>query len=127
MAGHEKQTRILIALIAGTAIVGAIFSGYLFINHYLEISGDSILFQLCTISDSFDCSRVNKSHYSVFMGFPIAGYGLFYYLFILIFLSLYHVTHHEKFSQFLGGLFLITSFFFRADDFASCLHIHNKT
>jgi len=110
MAGPEKQSGILILLIAVTAIIGAIFSGYLFINHYLETSGNSILFQLCTISDSFNCDKVNKSHYSVFMGFPIAGYGLFYYLFILISLSLYYVTNHEKFFLFLQGLFLITSF-----------------
>jgi protein-disulfide isomerase/uncharacterized membrane protein len=111
MAGPEKQSGKLILFIIGTAIIGAIFSGYLFINHFQEISGDSILFQLCSISDSFDCSTVNKSHYSVFMGFPIAGYGLFYYLFILMFLPLYHVINHEKFSLFLEGLFLITSFF----------------
>jgi len=111
MAGPEKQPGILILLIAVTAIIGVIFSGYLFINHYQETSGDSVLFQLCSISDSFDCSRVNQSYYSIFMGFPIAGYGLFYYLFILISLSLYHVINHERFSLFLGGLFLITSFF----------------
>lgn len=110
MAGTEKQSGKLILLIIGTAIIGVVFSSYLFINHFQETSGDSILFQLCSISDSFDCTRINQSRYSLFMGFPIAGYGLFYYLFILIFLSVGHVTNHEKFSLFLQGLFLIASF-----------------
>jgi len=83
----------------------------LFVNHYQETSGDSVFYQLCTVSDSFDCNQVNQSRYSSVMGFPIAGFGLFYYLFILIFLCFDRVTNHEKFSLFLRGLFWLLSFF----------------
>lgn len=80
--GRYAYTAAVVAALAGVAV-----SAYLLIIHYLPASRDSVLFQLCSVG-AFNCDRVNSSRYSVVMGFPVAGFGLVFYVSILFMLIL---------------------------------------
>lgn len=87
--GLNNPSRERIALIGACilAIAGIAISIYLLIIHYLPASRDSVFFQLCSLG-AFNCDRVNSGQYSVFLGFPVAAFGLVFYTFILFILIL---------------------------------------
>ena len=85
--GRENFLESLFIIL--TSLTGAFFSGYLFYSHFNKVSSGSVLFKMCQASGLFDCQAVNTSKYSAIFGFPLAGLGLFFYLFILAFIFLY--------------------------------------
>lgn len=62
------------------AFVGAVISAYL-VYHFVDVTNSFIREpSFCNISSSFDCDKVAKSKYSVFLGVPVASWGMMYYL-----------------------------------------------
>ncbi len=72
----EQQLYKFIALIY---VVAAVVSAYLVYDHYVIINGENFK-SLCSVSSYFDCDAVNSSPYSVFLGIPVATWGLGYYV-----------------------------------------------
>lgn len=101
---NAPRERFAFAGAVSLAIVGIAISIYLLIIHYLPASRDSVLFQLCSVG-AFNCDRVNSGQYSVFLGFPVAGYGMVFYLFVLFVLVLRKAVSNGK----LLDAFLIAS------------------
>ena len=62
---------LVLAMIAG---MGA--SLYLANQHIAVLCGDS---SICSVSETFDCDKVNTSSYSELFGIPVALYGLGFY------------------------------------------------
>ena len=70
------------------AFIGALLSAYL-IYHYVDVrSGFLREPSFCSISAAFDCDRVAKSSYSQFLGVPVAGWGMMFYLGYLLLILL---------------------------------------
>lgn len=63
--------------IIGLAIFGLILALYSVSLHYSP-DGSS----LCNISETFNCDKVNKSPWSVFLGVPVAIWGTIVYLIV---------------------------------------------
>lgn len=61
------------------AALGSLLSGLLVFLHYYPDLGESYL---CNGTFFGNCNPVNESTYSTLFGFPIAAYGLFFYLVI---------------------------------------------
>jgi uncharacterized membrane protein len=59
--------------------LGSLLSGLLVFLHYYPDLGESYL---CNGTFLGNCNPVNESTYSTLFGFPIAAYGLFFYLVI---------------------------------------------
>ncbi|MCO6432083.1 MAG: thioredoxin domain-containing protein [Deltaproteobacteria bacterium] len=85
----RTESRTLSLIIATLSLAGAILS-FISLYHYVEFnaglqSGPSF----CNINAAFNCDAVNQSEWSTFLGFPVASYGLAFYLvlFCLSFLS----------------------------------------
>jgi len=76
----KKFIYILLAL----AVLGAIFSGVLLFQHFYPESGIKIPF--CGGDFDNSCSAVNQSDYSELFGIPLAGFGLYFYIFIALIL-----------------------------------------
>ncbi|MBU1711877.1 MAG: thioredoxin domain-containing protein [Proteobacteria bacterium] len=67
-------------------LAGLSVSFYLSVHHYLvytDISYESF----CAISKAINCDTVSQSPYSVFLGIPVAVWGVFGYCFCLLLLS----------------------------------------
>jgi uncharacterized membrane protein/predicted DsbA family dithiol-disulfide isomerase len=69
------------------ATVGAALSVYLLYHHTAITSGFQTQPSFCSLNELLDCDSVAKSSYSEFLGMPVAGYALIYYIFLLGFLS----------------------------------------
>lgn len=65
--------------IAGFAVLGAAFMGYL---THLHSSGSASA--ICDISENLSCSFVNSSAFSELFGIPIAVLGILYFLTIVV-------------------------------------------
>ncbi len=100
-----RRDRIAFGGLVFLSLVGIALSLYLLIIHYLPASRDSVLFQLCSVG-AFNCDRVNSGQYSVFLGLPIAAYGLVFYFFVLFILIL-RKAHLE--SKLLDAFVIISS------------------
>src|SRR5258708_19460081 len=61
------------------AALGSLLSGLLVFLHYYPNLGETYL---CNGTFLRNCNLVNQSSYSTLFGFPIAAYGLFFYLVI---------------------------------------------
>ncbi len=64
-------------VIIGLTIFGLLFALYSVSLHY---SSDGS--RLCNISETFNCDKVNKSPWSVFLGVPVAIWGTIAYLIV---------------------------------------------
>lgn len=69
-------------LIIFLSFLGIIASGYLTYLHYKPISIENPEF--CDFSQSFNCSTVNKSSYSLLFGIPVAILGILAMLAVII-------------------------------------------
>lgn len=66
------------------AFVGTVVSTYLLLTHYVPAPRTSLLFRICS-AGVFNCDRVNSGAYSVFLGYPLAAWGLAFYAVVLFF------------------------------------------
>src|SRR3989339_2262495 len=76
--------RILTGLVLIFSVLGLIISGYSLAAHY-----DTNLYEVCTVNETFDCSSVNASEYSVIFGVPVAFLGIIGYAVIAILLLIF--------------------------------------
>ncbi len=68
-------------------LAGVVDSVYLAVSHqrvYLDIGYRSF----CAITKSINCDTVSQSHYAVFLGMPVAVWGVFGYLLILALMAI---------------------------------------
>lgn len=86
---------ILLIIAALASALGIIVSGYSLAAHY-----DTSLYEVCTVSETFDCSSVNTSKYSELFGIPVAGLGILGYLALLIFLLIFWIKKNTDFLQY---------------------------
>jgi len=71
--------------IAFLSFSGLLVSLYLSISHY-RVYTDIGYQSFCAVSKSINCDTVSQSSYSIFLGIPVPVWGIFGYLFFLLFL-----------------------------------------
>jgi len=69
------------------AVAGIADSIYLAISHY-RVYTDIAYSSFCAISKAINCDTVSQSPYSIFLGLPVPVWGIFGYVFFLLFLPL---------------------------------------
>jgi protein-disulfide isomerase/uncharacterized membrane protein len=69
------------------AVAGFADSVYLAISHY-RVYTDIAYSSFCAISKAVNCDTVSQSSYSIFLGLPVPVWGIFGYMFFLLFLPL---------------------------------------
>jgi protein-disulfide isomerase/uncharacterized membrane protein len=77
----SKNHSVPIELLVGRVIsvIGIALSFYL-LYHHIHANNDLLATNaLCSWSSTFDCDSVARSPYSMFLGLPVASYGLIYY------------------------------------------------
>lgn len=103
----SKILRLTIVLLALAGIGSSI---YLTLIHYWHLVDPSYQ-SICSVSQTFDCDKVNTSEYSVFLGVPIALYGVAFYLVILT-LTLMSFSTGEKLARALDLVFGLSTLSF---------------
>jgi uncharacterized membrane protein len=73
--GLQPQMRVKIILIV--AFLGILLSLYSIPKHYATDSSS-----FCNISETFNCDKVNKSPWSIFLSIPVSILGLMSYLIV---------------------------------------------
>ncbi len=105
---NEKRFRAAAAALVVFAVIGALFAGYLLYIHDNAATHGSALFKICSVG-AFDCGRVAGSRYSIFLGVPVAGYGLLFYIFLVFLLAISAVSEKADFRHFLyNAIFLMS-------------------
>lgn len=61
-------------------LIASVIAAYLVYDHYQILNGQDVN-SFCNINGFFNCDLVNSSKYSSFLGWPVANWGLSYYLF----------------------------------------------
>lgn len=90
--GRKKMTRPLpypayFLPVVFLALLGLIDSIYLFVSHY-RVYTDMGYRSFCAITRSMNCDTVSQSPYSILWHLPVPVWGIFGYLFLLVFLFL---------------------------------------
>jgi protein-disulfide isomerase/uncharacterized membrane protein len=80
LTAHRPHIKPLVALLA---IVGMLLSGVALYQHVVYSHGLASGPSFCNISQHLNCEAVNTSPWSVFLGLPVASYGLFFYTSLL--------------------------------------------
>ena len=105
--GPRYTTRLLLLLGIGAAV-----SGWLLYHHVTVKTGNLTSPSLCNVSATFNCDDVVQSVYSEFLAIPVASWGLWYYLglilLILIFAPVPGAPVEQK-SRFAAILLFATS------------------
>ncbi|MFW6101108.1 MAG: vitamin K epoxide reductase family protein [Bacteroidota bacterium] len=71
--------------VAAVAAAGLVNSVYLAFSHY-RVHADVLYTSFCAISNAINCDTVSQSPYSVFLGLPVAVWGILAYGFFLVLL-----------------------------------------
>ena len=71
--------------VAAVAAAGLVNSVYLAFSHY-RVHADVLYTSFCAISKAINCDTVSQSPYSIFLGLPVAVWGILAYGFFLILL-----------------------------------------
>jgi protein-disulfide isomerase len=69
-------------------LVGAAVSGVLLLQHHGERTATAAVSQVCGEGQDSGCDKVNQSGYSVVFGVPLAAIGLFFYLSLIVLMTL---------------------------------------
>ncbi len=118
-----KNKKLIIFLIIGS-LIGVAFAGISLYQHVELVNELKISPSFCNISESFNCDKVNESEYATFLGVPIASYGVFYYLIMLVW-SLYFLfskkIKNETFANvslvFSTGAMIYSAYLFYVSEF----------
>jgi protein-disulfide isomerase/uncharacterized membrane protein len=78
--------RLLIGVVL--CVAGAATSGLLLLQHHGEQGASATVNQVCGDGQESGCDIVNQSAYSAAFGIPLAGIGLFFYLSLIVLLTL---------------------------------------
>jgi len=81
--------------VAVLALSGLIASVYLAVSHY-RVYMDIGYSSFCAISKAINCDTISQSRYSIFLGLPVAIWGIIGYTFFLIFLPFASVDRANK-------------------------------
>jgi len=95
--------------VAILAFGGLSASSYLSINHYRNYT-DIGYESFCAISRTINCDTVSQSTYSIFLGMPVAVWGVIGYIFFLLFLPFASGKMAEK-KRIWPMLFLVSLVF----------------
>ena len=112
--------RILTGLVLIFSVLGLIISGYSLAAHY-----DTNLYEVCTVNETFDCSSVNASEYSVIFGVPVAFLGIIGYAVIAILLLIFLIRKSIQVLQWSVAISvgaLLFSFYFHVQGTHSDIH-----
>jgi protein-disulfide isomerase/uncharacterized membrane protein len=75
-------------IVIGLSLLGLLFSAVALYQHVVVTHGLATGPSFCNISRHINCDAVNASPWSLFLGLPVAAYGLLFYLGILGLVSL---------------------------------------
>ncbi len=100
-----KNICIPLLLLAGAGI-----SLFLLFHHVKLTSGCQFLPSSCAINEQFNCDVVALSSYSQILGMPVAGYGLFFYLFCFLLTMKPYFQLQRREEQSKGALFSLSVF-----------------
>jgi uncharacterized membrane protein len=108
------------------AVAGLADSIYLSISHY-RVYTDIAYSSFCAISKAINCDTVSQSNYSVFLGVPVAVWGIVGYAFFWLFLPFAWKTEAKQKRIwptlfFLSSIFSLTSVILA---FISAYYIHS--
>lgn len=103
-----KVTRVARIALPLVCLIGAGFAGTSLYNHAAILYGLNTGPSFCTISEHINCDAVSASKFSTFLGFPLDGYGLVFYLSIFI-LSLVAFKGRLIPQRLFGNALLLTS------------------
>jgi protein-disulfide isomerase/uncharacterized membrane protein len=73
---------------AALCLSGAAISGLLLLQHHGEQAASAAVNEVCGEGQESGCDIVNQSAYSAAFGIPLAGIGLFFYLSLLVLMTL---------------------------------------
>jgi len=109
---NQVRKRSLPGMVSLLSIIGALLSAYALYHHtklhVAEVLGVKLAPSFCNISDAFNCDAVNTSAYAVFLGVPLAAWGLTFYL--SLFLLSIIARNRDRFSaRSSGNSFLVVS------------------
>jgi uncharacterized membrane protein/predicted DsbA family dithiol-disulfide isomerase len=91
------------------AVAGVADSVYLSISHY-RVYTDIAYSSFCAISKAINCDTVSQSNYSIFLGVPVAVWGIIGYTFFLLFLPFAWKTEANR-KRIWPTLFFLSSIF----------------
>ena len=92
------------------SVLGAVLSLYLVYHHENVVGGYNIGQSFCNIGESFNCDEVAKNSYSSFFGFPVAAFGLCYFLMLSVlsfFISRKKEANHQSAISLVGASALL--------------------
>lgn len=95
--------------VAVLALSGLTASVYLTVSHY-RVYMDIGYSSFCAISKAINCDTISQSRYSIFLGLPVAVWGVIGYTFFLMFLPFASVDQANK-RRIWSTLFLLSFFF----------------
>ena len=81
-----SANRLTIAVVL--CLLGAVVVGVLLLQHHGEGAASAAVAKVCGEGQESGCDRVNQSPYAVVFGIPLAAIGLFFYLSLLVLLTL---------------------------------------
>jgi protein-disulfide isomerase/uncharacterized membrane protein len=73
---------VLLVLVA--ALAGTLLSGLLLLQHYNQAHDNALVSMICGGSGKSGCEAVDESPYSMFLGIPLAVYGILFYVSLAI-------------------------------------------
>jgi len=91
------------------AIAGIASSVYLTFSHY-RVYNDIGYQSFCAISKTINCDTISQSVYAIFLGVPVAVWGIIGYLFIFVIIC-FSLNKKEKKMRALSTLFVIAFIF----------------
>jgi protein-disulfide isomerase/uncharacterized membrane protein len=77
---QTSTTSLPLTMVAILAVVGAAVSSVSLYEHTAQLNNIQVAVPLCTINETFNCSAVNASRFSMFLGMPVASWGLSFFL-----------------------------------------------
>jgi protein-disulfide isomerase/uncharacterized membrane protein len=89
------MSRSRLSLVLLVALVGAVVSGALLLQHHGEPLGGAAVSELCGEAGVSGCDAVNQSRYAAIGGVPLAALGVFFYTSLLALLALGTVAGAE--------------------------------
>ena len=96
----EKKKTTIIAILSVIGFLMTIELAFIFfkVNFNEQFSAS-----FCSVNNLIDCDGVAKTNYSMFLGIPLALWGMFYYL-LTIFLNFVHLIQ-DKFKNTIFDVF----------------------
>ncbi len=91
----QSRERLYLIITLFLLVLACLLSAYLTYDHYQLMKGEDFQ-SICTINSYLNCDAVNTSRFSELFGFPIASWGLAYYLFSLVLIMMAINSSHVR-------------------------------